>query len=141
MTAPKAYLQQYTKGIIIDEVQYLPELLSYIQVLADELEQTQFILTGSNNFTLVQSETQSLAGRAAKLTLLPLSLQKIGSEINASTLSNEVGVSVPTIQEWLSVLETSYVLFRLELSKKTIRKILGRVSKEHDFFQDKQKMY
>ena len=179
-TAPKAFLEQYSEGLIIDEAQHLVELFSYIQVVVDENESAKFVLTGSSDFSLMQGITQSLAGRAAVLTLLPLSLQelgknlkkedtntlmlnggypavwakgipvqdisrnyyntyierdvrqllnvkditrfqtfmklcagRIGTEFNASTLSNEVGVSVPTIQEWVSVLEASYILFRL----------------------------
>lgn len=179
-TAPKAFLEQYSEGLIIDEAQHLVELFSYIQVVVDEDSSAKFVLTGSSDFSLMQGITQSLAGRAAVLTLLPLSLQelgkklkkedtntlmlnggypavwakgipvqdisrnyyntyierdvrqllnvkditrfqtfmklcagRIGTEFNASTLSNEVGVSVPTIQEWVSVLEASYILFRL----------------------------
>lgn len=179
LVAPKAYLEQYVTGLIVDEAQHLPELFSYIQVIVDENEEAKFVMTGSSNFSLLQSITQSLAGRAAVLTLLPLSLKEIspkinvstntlilnggypvvwakgipvqdvsrnyyntyierdvrqllnikdmnrfqifirlcagrtGTEFNASSLSNEIGVSVPTIQEWFSVLEASYVLFRL----------------------------
>ena len=179
MVAPKAFLEQYSKGLIIDEAQHLPQLFSYIQVIVDENEGAKFVLTGSSNFSLLQGLTQSLAGRATVQTLLPLSLKelgerkmentdslllkggypvvwakglpvqdasrnyyntyierdvrqllnikditrfqifmrlcagRIGTEFNASALSNETGVSIPTIQEWLSVLEASYVLFRL----------------------------
>lgn len=177
--SPKAFLNQYTKGIIIDEVQHYPELFSYIQVVADETTDCSFVLTGSSNFALMEKVTQSLAGRVATLTLLPLSLKELGSrknsgtdtlilnggypavwakqipvqdvsrnyyntyierdvrqllnvkdimkfqmfirlcagrvgtEVNASALSNEAGVSSHTINEWLSVLEASYILFRL----------------------------
>ncbi|WP_036691727.1 ATP-binding protein [Pedobacter glucosidilyticus] len=179
MAAPKAFLEEHLGGLIIDEAQHIPELFSYLQVIVDEREDTKYILTGSSNFALLQSVTQSLAGRAAILTLLPLSLNEIGehkntstntlllnggypavwakgipandvtqnyyntyierdvrqllnikdinrfqvfmklcagrvgSEFNASSLSNEIGVSVPTIQEWLNTLEASYVVFRL----------------------------
>ncbi len=178
-TAPKAFLEQYVNGLVIDEVQHLPELFSYIQVVVDENPDAKFVLTGSSNFSLLQGITQSLAGRAAVMTLLPLSLNELGesikertdtlilnggypavwakklpvqdvtqnyyntyverdvrqllnvknlscfqafmklcagrtgTEFNASALSNAIGVSVPTIQEWLSVLEASYILFRL----------------------------
>jgi predicted AAA+ superfamily ATPase len=179
--APKHFLEQYAQhGMVIDEVQQLPEIFPYIQVVADERPDYRFVLTGSSNFALMHRITQSLAGRAALLTLLPLSLAELGeqanadtdvllfrggfpavwgnqslaydvcrnyystyverdvrsllnvkdvskfqtfmrlcagrtgNEFNASALSGETGVSVPTINEWLSVLEASYVLFRVQ---------------------------
>lgn len=81
MTAPKAFLEQYADGLIIDEAQHLPELFSYIQVIVDDNPDAKFVLTGSSNFSLLQGITQSLAGRAAVLTLLPLSLNELGQAI------------------------------------------------------------
>ncbi|HEB63034.1 MAG TPA: AAA family ATPase, partial [Gammaproteobacteria bacterium] len=70
---PKAYLAQFTSKTIIDEIQRVPELLSYLQVLVDkEKVNGRFILTGSHQLKLQESITQSLAGRTAILTLLPL---------------------------------------------------------------------
>jgi predicted AAA+ superfamily ATPase len=179
--APHDFLRQYApNGVIFDEAQQYPELFSAIQVEVDEHPDYRFILTGSNNFALMHKVTQSLAGRAALFTLLPLSLAelkgkihtdtdtlllnggypavwgkqipaydvssnyyntyierdvrqllnvkdiakfqtfirlcagRIGNEFNASALSNDIGVSVHTINEWLSTLEASYVLFRLQ---------------------------
>jgi len=84
---PIVFLQSHSTGLIIDEVQYLPELLSYIQVLVDEDRSRKYILTGSSNFALMGNVSQSLAGRTAVLTLLPLSLQEIAaSEIATDTL-------------------------------------------------------
>lgn len=80
MLSPKAFLKQYKNGLIIDEVQNLPQLLSYIQVVVDEDDTLKFILTGSNNFTLMQSVSQSLAGRASIFTLLPISLKELGEK-------------------------------------------------------------
>ena len=194
--APTHFLEQYAKkGVIIDEVQQYPELFSYIQVVADEHPDYRFVLTGSSNFTLMHQITQSLAGRVALFTLLPLSLAELqeqqttdtdtlmlnggfpaiwahktpaydvcknyyntyierdvrtlinikerskfqmfmrlcagrtSREFNASVLSAEVGVSVPTINEWLSVLEASYVLFRLPPFYKNIGKRLIKTPK------------
>lgn len=177
---PKKFLQSHIAGLIIDEAQQYPELFSYIQVVVDENPNAHIVLTGSSNFSLIQRVTQSLAGRTAILTLLPLSLSELGKEriatstdtlllnggypavwgknipaqmvsinyyntyverdvrqllniqdlskfqmfirlcagrvsyeFNASSLSNEVGVTVHTIQNWLSILEASYVIFRL----------------------------
>ena len=62
------------KRIIIDEVQKFPELLSYIQVEVDAQKiDGQFVITGSQNFSIAESISQSLAGRVANFTLLPLS--------------------------------------------------------------------
>ena len=65
--------------MIIDEIQRLPQLLSYIQEYVDDFHQQkgQFILTGSHQLELAAAITQSLAGRTALLTLFPLSLNEI----------------------------------------------------------------
>jgi predicted AAA+ superfamily ATPase len=194
--APRQFLEQYApKGIILDEAQRYPDIFSFIQVVADEHPDYRFVLTGSNNFALMQEITQSLAGRAALLTLLPLSLAelhehigsdtdtllfnggypavwgknipandvyrnyyntyierdvrqllnvkdisafqkfirlcagRIGSEFNASAISNDIGVSFHTIQEWLSVLEASYVVFRVQPFYRNIGKRLVKTPK------------
>ncbi len=72
---PIGFLSQYKPPVIIDEIQYLPELLSYIKAKIDEDRSPgQWLLTGSQNFVLMDKITQSLAGRAAILTLLPFSI-------------------------------------------------------------------
>ncbi|MFC1477840.1 ATP-binding protein [Candidatus Margulisiibacteriota bacterium] len=179
---PRGFLQKSSEKMILDEIQRAPELLSYIQGIVDEKNiNGQFILTGSQQFELVDSINQSLAGRTALLKLLPFTINEIESTrkkysideylingfypriyekkvdptqtykdyfetyiqrdlkqmINikdlmsfrkfvklcagragkifiASTLANEVGVSVPTINSWLSILEASYIVFLLE---------------------------
>lgn len=184
---PKGFLDQFKGGVIIDEVQLLPELFSQIQVIVDEnrfkgVNHQKFILTGSSNFSLLPNLRQSLAGRTGIYTLLPLSTNeitssgseisvddliiyggypaiwdssldnareilsnyidtyverdvrrlmevkdlhkfsiflrlcasRIGSELNKSSLAVEVGVSVTTIENWLSVLEASYVIYLLQ---------------------------
>ena len=81
---PRAFLAQLGEGAIIDEVQHVPALLSYLQVLADERRRNSlFILTGSEQFKLSDAISQSLAGRTALLRLLPFSLaerQRIGAD-------------------------------------------------------------
>ncbi|WP_392420644.1 ATP-binding protein [Capnocytophaga canis] len=196
MLNPKAFLKQFPKGLIIDEVQNVPELLSYIQVVVDEDNSRKFVLTGSNNFSLMQGITQSLAGRVSVFTLLPLSLQelgdipyrtdtntliinggypavwakkipvqdvsrnyyntyierdvrqlmkvknlsnfqtfmklcagRIGTELNINALSNEIGISSPTLKEWFSILEASYIVFRLPPFFKNIGKRLVKSPK------------
>ena len=77
---PKQFLAQYPDGVIIDEVQRVPQLLSYIQAIVDEHDKVgMFILTGSHQLALQQEITQSLAGRTAMLELLPLSMQELHS--------------------------------------------------------------
>lgn len=178
----RAFLSNYPDGAILDEIQNTPQLLSYIQVIVDEKkEKGQFILTGSHQLSLHQAISQSLAGRTAVLTLLPLSIHelknhnvelssdsqifqggyprvfaenlnpsiiyadyyrtyverdirqminlkdvnlfekfiklsagRIGSVFEASSLANEVGVSSHTINHWLSILEASFIVFRLQ---------------------------
>ena len=77
---PKGFLSGCGDRVIIDEVQNIPELFSYIQVVVDADENRRFALTGSNNFSLMESITQSLAGRAALFTLLPFALNELSGE-------------------------------------------------------------
>lgn len=78
---PVGFLRQYRKtGVILDEIQNVPELLSYIQGIVDEDERPgQFILTGSHQFSLMEGITQSLAGRTALIRLLPFSISETES--------------------------------------------------------------
>jgi hypothetical protein len=75
---PRAFFNQYKTPLIIDEIQRVPHLLSYIQGIVDEeKENGMFLLTGSQQFLLNDTLSQSLAGRNALLTLLPLSIQEL----------------------------------------------------------------
>ena len=75
---PERFLNQYPNGLILDEVQRAPDLLSYIQVIVDEKKQkNMYILTGSQQFNLLKSINQSLAGRTAMISLLPYSLSEL----------------------------------------------------------------
>ena len=192
----KSYLIAHRQGLIIDEIQNMPNVFSMVQVIVDTYEDARFILTGSNNFLLMQKITQSLAGRTAILTLLPLSIaelpevskavspfeliykgfypavwaqkvpaqdmyrqyfstyiqrdvqqvlnirhltefrsflimcaSRIGTEFNAQSMCSELGVSIPTIQEWMNVLEASYVVFRLQPFYRNINKRLVKTPK------------
>ena len=74
----RGFLAAYPDGAVLDEVQRTPALFSYLQEVVDNSAQKgQFILTGSNNFLLQQSISQSLAGRVAHLFLLPLSVAEL----------------------------------------------------------------
>lgn len=75
---PLLFLEQYKPPVIIDEIQYVPELLSYIKTKIDEDRKAgQWLLTGSQSFHLMSGITQSLAGRAAVLSLLPFSFAEL----------------------------------------------------------------
>jgi predicted AAA+ superfamily ATPase len=179
---PRAFLNRYKdeKGVILDEIQHVPELLSYMQTLVDSTRKKgHFIITGSQNLLVTQAISQSLAGRVALLTLLPLSInelvraqvmsstidemlfkgsypglytdvvsiedwqrsynnsyieqdvrqiqnitdlsrfqifmklcvRRIGQVLNIISLSNDMGMSVHAVKQWLSVLEASYIIF------------------------------
>lgn len=71
---PVAFLNQTEGGMVLDEVHRVPELLSYIQGIVDDHPHRKFILSGSSNFLLIRSVSQSLAGRVGLFDLLPMSL-------------------------------------------------------------------
>ena len=82
-TDPRGFLAAYPAGVIIDEIQRVPDLVSYIQGIVDERKMPgQFILTGSRQFEVMDTVNQSLAGRTALLKLLPFSI----AEIRGTTL-------------------------------------------------------
>lgn len=174
---PLAFLERYKGGVILDEIQHVPHLFSYLQVLTDERKiNGEYLLTGSQHFLMIEKITQSLAGRIALLTLLPLSgsefssgdidqtilkggypglyqkklnpydffqsyiatyierdvrqiinvqnlsqfqrfllllAGRAGQVLNVSSLANDTGISPKTAESWLSVLEASFVVFRL----------------------------
>ena len=75
---PRGFLAQFAHGAVLDEVQRLPEILSYLQGLVDRRQRPgDFILTGSEQFGLRAGISQSLAGRVAHVELLPLSLSEM----------------------------------------------------------------
>lgn len=78
LTDPRRFLSSFPKGAVLDEAQRAPELFSYLQeILDDSKKRGLFILTGSNNFLLQESISQSLAGRIAYMTLLPFSINEL----------------------------------------------------------------
>jgi uncharacterized protein len=78
LSDPERFLAQFPTGAIIDEIQKAPELLSYIQVDVDNNPQNaKFILTGSQNFSLMNNLSQSLAGRTGLVKLLPFSITEL----------------------------------------------------------------
>lgn len=77
MDDPMAFLMQHSEGMVLDEVQNAPQLLSYLQGVVDEHRDRKYILSGSSQFSLQNSISQSLAGRTAVLELLPVSLAEL----------------------------------------------------------------
>ena len=77
-TDPRGFLNQFSDGAILDEVQRCPALFSYLQTRVDERQRVgEFILTGSQQFGLLSGITQSLSGRGALLTLLPMTYAEL----------------------------------------------------------------
>ncbi len=194
---PRGFLAHLGEGAIIDEIQHVPELLSYLQVIADERGRNSlFVLTGSEQFRLSEAVSQSLAGRTALLRLLPFSIAerqrigagdtmndviysgfyprildhgldprqalgdyfetyverdvrrlgeirnlssfrlfvrlcagRVGQLVNLSSLGSDAGVSHTTARQWLTVLETSYIVFQLPPFYANVRKRLVKSPK------------
>lgn len=179
---PKGFLAQFKDNVILDEIQRVPELLSYIQVIVDTNKRNgQFVLTGSHQLALREAISQSLAGRTSILNLYPFSIAelaaakisfdspqeyiyqgflpriydqqqrptqaysnyyqtyverdvrqlinlkdfslfekfmkllagRVGQLMDYSSLANDVGVSSNTIKDWLSILEASFIVYKL----------------------------
>ena len=83
---PVAFLHQHPHGMFIDEVQKVPMLLEYIQGIVDDNPDCQFLLTGSSNFELLNSLSESLPGRAGVFELLPMTYRETESTIGEATL-------------------------------------------------------
>ncbi|MEZ5070624.1 MAG: ATP-binding protein [Bacteroidales bacterium] len=192
---PRGFLSGFPHGAVLDEVQRAPELFSYLQQILDERNEAGlFILTGSNNFLLQESISQSLAGRTGTLFLLPLGLNelalsdsnsnlriiqggfpaihaaktdvgrfyanyirtyverdvrllrnisdlyaferflrlcagRVGQLLNMNSLATETGVDMKTVASWIGILETSFVLFRLQPYHKNFSKRIVKTPK------------
>lgn len=194
LTDPRGFLSNYPNGAILDEIQNIPELFSYIQGMVDDNRQVQFILTGSSNFLLMEKISQTLAGRTAVLHLLPFSFLeleplaeqyeslifkglypriydrdiaptdfypsyiqtyverdvrlmknigdinafiqftslcagRIGQILNYTSLANDAGISPNTAKAWLSILESSYIVYRLQPYHRNFNKRLVKSPK------------
>lgn len=77
---PRGFLSNFPQGAVLDEIQRTPELFSYIQGIIDKNKKIHFVLSGSQNFLLLEIISQSLAGRAAVLKLLPFSISELQNE-------------------------------------------------------------
>ena len=78
---PVAFLNQIREMIFIDEIQKAPELLEYIQGIVDNNPDRRFLLSGSSNFELMSSLTESLAGRAGVFELMPMAINEIRDKL------------------------------------------------------------
>jgi uncharacterized protein len=120
-TDPRAFLRNNKNehGLILDEIQHVPDLMSYIQTFVDEEKKNgYFILTGSQNFLVTQTISQTLAGRMAIMTLLPLSIKELRENNLLGEFSEDVMYAggYPRIYEqglkpaeWLSSYIQNYV--------------------------------
>jgi len=78
MEDPRGFLGQFRGRVILDEVQRVPDIFSYIQGIVDDADRPgQFVLSGSQNFLLLHRVSQTLAGRCAVLRLLPFSRSEL----------------------------------------------------------------
>lgn len=95
---PRGFLGQFADRVVLDEVQRAPDLFSYIQGIVDREDVPgRYILSGSQNFLLLRSIGQSLAGRSAVLHLLPLSLAEIQGRppVSLEALGKEIPAELP----------------------------------------------
>ncbi|NLE34998.1 MAG: ATP-binding protein [Bacteroidales bacterium] len=98
---PRGFLSNFPEGAVLDEIQRTPELFSYLQDIVDKNKKIHFVLSGSQNFLLLENISQSLAGRA-------------GQVINLNSLATDAGISPNTAKSWLSILEASFIIYFLE---------------------------
>lgn len=90
---PELFLQQYTPPVIIDEIQYAPELLPYIKIRVDENpEKGQYFLTGSQMFHMMKNVSESLAGRVGILTLYSLSQSELDNRSSEAFLPGKINL-------------------------------------------------
>jgi predicted AAA+ superfamily ATPase len=97
---PRGFLAIYDKYVIIDEAQNAPQLFSYIQQLVDDSGLTgQYVLSGSQNFLLLEKITQSLAGRVYLMELLPLAQDEIQSVKQQDVFTSIFNGSYPRVYD------------------------------------------
>lgn len=132
---PVAFLKNAERGMILDEVQNVPQLLSYIQGIVDEDRDKRFILSGSSQFSMLHNVSQSLAGRVAIFELLPLSLAELTNDRIANVsldrlLYKGFYPAVWTSEVPATMMYQNYVRTYLE---RDVRTLLG--VKDLDLFQ------
>lgn len=100
---PRGFLQRYGQPVILDEVQRVPDLFSWIQTSVDrDSRPGRFILTGSQNFLLMERVSQSLAGRTGILHLLPLQRSELERETQSAPVDGNslFGGGPSTLELW-----------------------------------------
>ena len=103
---PKGFLNHHPPPIILDEIQYVPDLLSYIKAAIDEDRAPgQWLLSGSQQFPLMEGISQSLAGRVAILNLLPFSLNEASAAARAGVTIRDLLDSPPDIKTNISIVD------------------------------------
>ena len=90
MNDPVAFLQQTTEGMFLDEIQKAPVLMEYIQGIVDRSPERKFLLSGSSNFELMNTLSESLAGRAAVFELMPMSLDETDAVREGKSLTRQL---------------------------------------------------
>lgn len=122
---PVSFLNQTNKGMVLDEVQNVPQLLSYIQGIVDVYPARKFILSGSSQFSLLHNVTQSLAGRTAVLELLPLSLHEIrGTEVTNNTDELIYSGFYPAIHSGKNIARLFYPAYVRTYLERDVRQLL-----------------
>jgi hypothetical protein len=133
---PRDFLENNQWPVIIDEAQYAPELFSYIQGIIDHHQHTgMYLLSGSQNFLLMEKITQSLAGRSAILTLLPLSFQEI-SGINTDKNTNKMILNgfFPRIYQTIKDVSLFYKSYLNTYVERDVRQ-LANIGNINDFIR------
>jgi predicted AAA+ superfamily ATPase len=110
---PRAFLALHSPPVIFDEVQHTPELLPYIRSMVDARRDTpgQFVLSGSQNLLLMRSVSETLAGRAGILRLLPLSLREAVGRPSAPMPWDGIATTTPAcayVELWAAVVRGLY---------------------------------
>lgn len=121
----RAFLNRFPNGAILDEIQHVPKLMSYLQEILDNTQTDGlFILTGSNNILLQEKVSQSLAGRLGVLELYPLSFQEIYTMKDNFTLNELVFTgSYPEIYSKLRKPELWYNSYIKTYVERDVRQI------------------
>ncbi|MBI2118090.1 MAG: ATP-binding protein [Elusimicrobia bacterium] len=124
---PVGFLEENSSPIIIDEIQYVPELLSYIKTLIDQDRKPgQWLFTGSQNFSLMHGVSQSLAGRVAVLTLLPFSFSERIGRGEETQQPDLLLKNLRCHQVFKNKLSISYVILRGSYPEITTKKNIDR---------------
>lgn len=122
---PKTLLNECADGLIIGEVQHVPELLSYIQTIVDDEPKRRYYLTGSSQFSLLKTVNQSLAGRSAVFELMPLSLSEI-SDLRADKSIDDIlyGGFYPALWSGKNIPSLFYPSYNKTYIERDVRTIL-----------------